>query len=117
MKKSFAILFLTAACTTLSSPDSSSPKEDGGPKSALGVRNEIDGLEDISFEYVESTWGVADAVTNGPGGGKTVVFKNIHATAEDPDADKPVHKLCDIELKVDAEGTVVNWDYKTCKAE
>ena len=122
MKKILAILILTAACTTLSSPQNGTKAEDGSDEGGRGAanparRNEIDGLEDIAYEYVESTWGKPDTTTSESSGAKVAIFKNIHTTAEDPDSDKPIHKLCDIELKVDAEGTVVDWDYKSCKMD
>ncbi len=97
-----AAVFLSS-CTTLSS--------DSAP--AAANRQEIVGLIDMAYEYVEQEWGKPDydlPKTNG----RTVKFEGVKTVDTDLETGGSVVKLCRVKLDINQEGLIENWDYEDC---
>ena len=100
-------LVLVVSCASTGGGRSGSDMDSGG-------RKEINGLEEMSLEYIETLWGAPD--TSIPAGaGKTVRFKNIRAEDEDPITEKVSIKFCDIRLEVNEKQLVQSWQYEICR--
>ncbi|MBC7661859.1 MAG: hypothetical protein H7249_19375 [Chitinophagaceae bacterium] len=102
-----AFTLLASACTTVSGDGNSSAPSGG-------ERKEIVGLEEMSLEYIQTSWGTPDS--NVPAGeGRTVRFKNIRTEEEDPITEKIEIKICDIRLDINKAQLVQSWQYETCR--
>lgn len=105
MKTSAAtLLIVCVACTTVPGKGNSSD------------RREIVGLEEMSLEYIESSWGAPDSNTP-RGDGRTVRFKNIRAETEDPISGRVDVKQCDIRLDLNNKQLVTSWEYENCRPQ
>jgi hypothetical protein len=125
MKKLLMLFLLGTACTT----PNTNPEDDvtqtpltaemgiEAPKLNAGERPEILGLEDMAFEFVEKTWGKPDFTAPDAAGGTKKVhkYRNIVTSSQDPETETEVVQVCEIEIKVDAEGLVSDWEYKNCQ--
>ena len=94
-------LVILNACTTVSSDNASK------------YRSELNGLEEMSFEYIESQWGKPDYELP-TRSGKVLKYQQILGVDVDPvDASKS-ERLCTIRLELDKESIVTAWSYEEC---
>lgn len=81
--------------------------------SSSSARQEILGLEEMSFEYIQTQWGEPDY--NLPRrAGRTVKFEKIQTSDQDPVTGHVTERVCTIRLDIDREGLVEKWDYESC---
>lgn len=93
---------LSLSCTTM-------------PLVGAAQRQEMTGLEEMSFEYIKGQWGEPDAVEQ-KDEGRIVHYKNIRSEDSDPISGQVTAKVCTLRLALDKSELVSSWEYETCEA-
>ena len=77
-------------------------------------REEIVGLEGMALEFIKTQWGEPDTDLSSAGG-QSLAYEGIYIKDEDPFTGENADRICQVQLKVDAEGLVEDWSYEACE--
>lgn len=82
--------------------------------SQSGGREEIIGLEGMAVEFIKTQWGEPDSQFPAAGG-QSLAYEDVYIKDEDPFTGENADRFCEVKLKVDAEGLVIDWSYEACE--
>lgn len=77
-------------------------------------RQEITGLTEMSIDYIKDVWGQPDYDLPKTKG-RLVKFKNVRVLGVNPDTGEEVPQQCTVQLQLNKEGLVSEWEYQECR--
>lgn len=77
-------------------------------------RVQMIGIQGMSFSHINSEWGKADSTLDNPDGTKTLIYKGVKTTIEDPLTEKEQVHSCEVKIILNRHEIVEDWDNVKC---